>query len=153
MILSLLILYLKLIACSIIGLGYQLTQKNKSMDKTAGIANVEYPGFWGFVKQDKKAILKTVGAISLLFLIFGKAISPDYLGLTGTVDFWGFSVPKKSIYEAVLACLFATGGYMGQDYALRVFSVTDSKIKRAIDYKTSLLDQSNGTADKRTPTE
>lgn len=152
MIISLLILYMKLIACSVIGMGFQLSQKDKSMDKTAAKANVEYPGFWGFIKQDRSRIIKTFATISLLFLVIGNAINPDNLGLKGEMDLWIFTVPKRLIYEGVLSLLFATTGYVGQDYALRAFSVTDTKIKNAIDFKTTELDTKNGTAGQRTPT-
>lgn len=46
---------------------------------------------------------------------------------------------------------FAFVGYTGSDIMSRLFSVVNMKINKAIDYKTTIADQVNGTLDKPTP--
>jgi hypothetical protein len=46
---------------------------------------------------------------------------------------------------------FAFVGYTGSDIMSRIFSVVNRRINNAIDYKTSIADETTGTTDKPTP--
>lgn len=46
---------------------------------------------------------------------------------------------------------FAFVGYTGSDVMSRFFSVVNKRINNAIDYKTTIADQSTGTSDSPTP--
>lgn len=46
---------------------------------------------------------------------------------------------------------FAFVGYTGSDVMSRLFSVVNRRINNAIDYKTTIADQSTGTTDSPTP--
>lgn len=151
----LIILYLKLISASLVGLGIQLVAKNKSIQNKAGLANVQYHGMVELLRNDLPSIIGTLLTISLFFLIIGGAVNPGNLDLPDKpMSFlYGWVVlSKRIIYEGVLAALFATIGYTGMDIALRFFSVTNRRINKAIDYKTTIADQTTGTIDTPTPT-
>lgn len=127
------ILYAKLIAGVVVGIFFQLIAKDKSMKKKdEEVEGDHYPGFWVFIRQDQGSIYKSLAVATLLFLIIGKAINPDAIGLVGSIDFWGFTIPKQFVYEGVLVMLFSTAGYVGQDYALRIYSYTNSKLNKDI---------------------
>jgi len=46
---------------------------------------------------------------------------------------------------------FAFVGYTGSDIMSRIFSVVNKRINKAIDYKTTIADESTGTTAKPTP--
>src|SRR5215216_4798409 len=119
-----LLLYLKLIACATIGLGFQLYTKNNSLTKSSDRNFIEYNGIWELIKTDWRSILGTVATVSLLFLIFGQAIDPNRIDVPDEPIkfFYGYFVlSKRIIYEGILSLLFATVGYVGQSLALKVF--------------------------------
>lgn len=51
----------------------------------------------------------------------------------------------------IIILIFATIGYSGNDLVSRFFSVVNSRINGAIDYKTTQIDTINNTLDKPTP--
>jgi hypothetical protein len=147
-------LYIKLIACSIIGLGFQLATKNNALTKSTDRNSIQYAGMIELIRRDWKTILGTVGTITLLFLIFGQALNPDRIvGKDEPITFFfGYLVAsKKIIYEAALSVLFATVGYIGQSFALKIFGVTNRLVDNAIDHKTTIADNATGTAGTKTP--
>jgi hypothetical protein len=150
------LLYLKLIACSIIGLGFQLATKNKSLVKSTDRNMIQYDGLKELVARDWRTILGTVATITLLFLFFGQALDPRRMVDKDTpiTFFFGYLVAsKKIIFEAALSVLFATVGYIGQSFALKIFGVTNRLVDNAIDHKTSIADNAAGTAGTKTPKE
>ena len=58
--------------------------------------------------------------------------------------------PKFADNDLAILLAFATIGYSGSDIASRLFSVVNSRINGAIDYKTTQADKANGT--ENTPT-
>lgn len=52
----------------------------------------------------------------------------------------------------VILILFATIGYSGNDLVSRFFSVANSYLNKAIDYKTDIADSATGTLGSPTPT-
>ncbi len=150
----LIILYLKLILGSVIGLAIGMVAKNKAIKDKSGLANVQYSGIGELIKEEQKRIWGTLLTISLAFLIVGQGIDPDNLSNpNGKVKFlWGiFSTTQRIIWEAVLVTIFSTVGYVGIDIALKYFGATSQRINRAIDSKTTDADRVNGTLDKPTP--
>jgi len=59
--------------------------------------------------------------------------------------------PKFANNDFAILLAFATIGYFGSDIASRLFSVVNSRINGAIDYKTNQADEANGTLGIRTP--
>lgn len=150
---TLLLLYFRLIGCSLIGLLYQMMNKYKSIKEKAKLANVQYPTFFQFLLEDKTSWILTLATISFMFLLLGATIDPKNLALpTKPIEvFWIFSLSAEEIYVMVLCLLFATCGYMGVDIFLRLMSKTNSRINAAIDYKTTQADKAAGTLDQPTP--
>ncbi len=59
--------------------------------------------------------------------------------------------PQYADKDFAIMVVFATIGYLGSDVASRLFSVVNSRINGAIDYKTTQADTANGTVDTPTP--
>jgi hypothetical protein len=136
---QLLLLYLNLISCSILGLAFQLWAKSKSMSDKAAAAEVDYIGLTRFVKQEQMRIFGTLASITLLFLIIGPAIDPEVLEIPNekVTFFWGFfAISKVHMYRMVLSVFFATVGYGGTEVALRFFSRTNNELNKAINLQT-----------------
>ena len=101
-----------------------------SLSKKAKAANVIFSAS-NYLKTDWFA--PTISAVA----IFMAMILQPYVPAT-----W----PK-----GVILVLFATIGYSGNDIVSRFFSVVNSRINGAIDYKTDVADKINGTYGTPTP--
>jgi|SRR6478609_4180351 len=154
MILELILLYFKFVIGSIVGIAFQLIMKNMSQQGTASKVNVEYPGLYGFIRKDKKAIIGTALTLVLFFVVFGEILNGIVLNSPDTMKpyFWGYIfVSTKMIVNACLILLTITIAYSGQDIALRFLGRTNKELKDAIEYKAKQTDIANNTTDKPTP--
>jgi hypothetical protein len=149
-----LILYIKLIGASLIGLFIMLLFKSKSLREKTTSGNIQFKGVVELIKDDIGRIIGTLLTITLLFLLFGKAIDPDNMEIPDDkikfLDGW-LVTSRRHIYEGVLVALFSTVGYTGVDIALRIFSKVNSKINKALDHKTTKSDIEDGL-DPHVPT-
>lgn len=59
--------------------------------------------------------------------------------------------PKVNDQPFFVASFFAFVGYTGTDVATKFFSVINSRYNSAVDYKTSIADQTTGNMDSPTP--
>lgn len=125
-------IYLELFIVAMIGMALHTTLKIKSLKDKARLANVEFKIRQYFI-NDWPSILASVLTIGM-FLFFIDSIVK-----------WQ---PKAANY---LRVGFAFVGYTGSDIASRLFSVVNKKINSAIDYKTTVADVAEGTADAPTP--
>lgn len=147
------LIYLKLFACSIVGMAFQLFFKSMSQQDTAKKANLEY-SIGHFINKDKKAIIGTLLTLSLFFLLFGEIIQSVVNNSSNDLKpyLWGYVLlSSKMIANIVIMVVCVTIAYMGQDVALRFLGRTSKELKDAIDYKTNIADAQNGTLDKPTP--
>jgi len=147
------IIYLKLIAASLIGIAFQLFFKSLSQSDTAKKANLEY-SFWDFLKKDRKSIIGTLLTLCLFFLLFGDVIHSVVTNSSGDLKpyLWGYVfLSGKSIANILIMIICVTIAYTGQDIALRFLGRTSKELKDAIDYKTTIADTTTGTTDHPTP--
>ncbi len=154
MIFYLIFLYFKFLIGSVIGIAFQLIMKNMSQKQSASNVNVEYTGFWGFVKKDKKAIYGTLLTLALFFVVFGEILNGIVTNAPDIMKpyFWGYVfLSTRMIVNAALILLTITIAYSGQDIALRFLGRTNKELKDAIAYKAKQTDEANGTTDKPTP--
>lgn len=149
-----LLISLKLIACSLVGMGFQLFFKSMSQQDTARKANLEYGGFFQFIKNDRKAIIGTLLTLSLFFLLFGEIIQSVVNNSSNELKpyFWGYIfLSAKMIANILIMVICVTIAYMGQDVALRFLGRTSQELKNAIDSKTTIADAQTGTLEHPTP--
>lgn len=100
--------------------------------------------------------LKQKARVANVIFSEGKALKDDWLTPVSSfivLLICMFFIPTipKNWNPALPLLLFATIGYMGNDIASRVFSVTNKRINAAIDYKTDIADTVNGTLGTPTP--
>lgn len=73
-----------------------------------------------------------------------------------TIIMFMFFITEAVTFNAVVAKYlklgFAFVGYSSADIASRIFSVVNRRVNTAIDYKTTIADEANGTTDNPTPT-
>lgn len=142
-----------LIILATLGLAFSLAVKSKSQAETARKANVQY-SFWNFVIQDRITIIITYIVLAIFMMAFSPALNPDVLVQKDkpvTFFFDIFVMQVKTIYEIAIRCVAVTIGYSAMDLALRFFGRTTALIRNAIDYKTNIADEANGTLDHPTP--
>jgi len=129
-------IYLQCFLVGLIGLALSVLTVLKSLIRKAKLANVIFD--WKlFFKAD--LVLQFVGAVltlSLFLMLLGPFLK-EY--------------PKFADKTFAITVVFATIGYVGSDIASRMFSVVNSRLNGAIDYKTTQADEANGTADAPTP--
>lgn len=129
-------IYLNCFFISLIGLGLSLLSVIYSLTKKARVANVIFD--WKlFFKAD--LIIQFIGTLLTVFL---------FLMLLGP---FLKQFPKYAGNTFGILVFFATVGYVGSDIASRLFSVVNSRINGAIDYKTNQADEANGTLGVPTP--
>lgn len=126
-------LYLQCFAVAVIGWALQTTLKMRSLQNKAKAANVVFKPI-DYFKDDWLSITAAFLTI-VLFLFFVS----EFLNW----QTWIISYVKIG---------FAFVGYTGSDIASRLFSVVNTRINAAIDYKTTISDTQTGTLDKPTPT-
>lgn len=149
-----LLLFLRLFAVSLTGMLTALLAKNEGMAETTAKANLEYDGFWGFIKKDWKGIGLNLLAILATFLLFGGLVEAvTKWSLTKTYFIFGYDIPLKFVWYIFNGLLFYATGYFGQDFILRkvMKSVQNRMIKEAIDKKTTIADATMETLDVKTP--
>jgi len=127
-----LLLYFKCFAVALIGCSLQAALKIKSIQDKARKANIEFKPL-NYFKDDWVSLTASMLTV-VLFLFFVDA------GLN-----W-----KPAIINYILV-IFAFVGYTGSDIASRLFSVVNTRINAAIDYKTTIADTSTGNLDAPTP--
>lgn len=125
-------LYLQCFVVAVIGWALQTTLKMRSLQVKAKAANVQFKPT-DYFKDDWLSITAAFLTI-VLFLLFVSEIL-DWQA-------WVISYVKIG---------FAFVGYTGSDIASRLFSVVNTRINAAIDYKTTISDTQTGTLDKPTP--
>ena len=131
-------IFLSSFLIGLVGLSLSLLTVIQSLTKKAKLANVIFD--WKlFLKSD--LILQFVGSILTVAL-----------GLLLLNPFFQ-QFPKYAEKVFAINVIFATIGYMGSDIASRLYSVVNSRINAAIDYKTTISDKATGNLDNPTPAE
>lgn len=129
-------LYLQCFFISLLGLALSVILVLKSLTTKAKLANVEFNWklFW---KTDMVfSVIGTLLTVGIALMLLGPFLK-DY--------------PKFANNTLMILVIFSALGYLGSDVASRFFSVVNSRINSAIDYKTTQADTANGTLDKPTP--
>lgn len=130
-------LYSKLIACSILGMAFQIYFKNRSLQHTAIKADVDY-SIWYFIKKDKNSIIGTFLTMCLFFILFGEVINSVSKNSSAELKpyLWGFiMLSGKMIANILVMLICVTVAYTGQDVALRVLGRTSQELKNALESK------------------
>lgn len=125
-------LYLTCFGIAILGLVFSMLLSMRSIMIKSKLANVIFKPSSYF--QDEW--------ISIL-------ISLVVIGIFLSLLPWALDWKPESI--KFVRPIFATVGYMGSDIILKFFSVVNSRINSAIDYKTTISDKATGTLDAPTP--
>jgi len=129
-------IYLSSFLIGLIGLSLSVLTVLKSLTRKARLANVIFD--WKlFFKAD--FILQLVG--SLLTIALALMLLNPFLK----------QYPKFEENTLLVLAVFATIGYVGSDIASRMFSVVNSRINSAIDFKTSISDGLTGNLENPTP--
>lgn len=126
------ILYLQCFAVGVIGMTIHAIIKMKHIQDKARRNNIEFKPYEYFVKDWASHVATLLTIIMFMFFI---------------EEFANFN----QIVLDYAKIGFAFVGYTGSDIASRLFSVVDKRINSAIDYKTTIADEANGTLDKPTP--
>lgn len=129
-------LYLQCFFISLIGLGLSIIAVIYNLTKKAALANVifDWKLYWKTdLWMQMVGTLLTVG----LFLMLLNPFLKQY--------------PQLAKDTLFILCFFATVGYIGSDIASRLFSVVNSRINSAIDFKTTIADKETGNLDAPTP--
>jgi len=125
-------LYLICFAVALVGMALHTALKMKGLQDKAHLANVEFKARSYFAK-DWLSIVASVLTI-ILFLLFVDNILK-----------W-----KPAIIDYIKIG-FGFLGYSGSDIASRIFGVVNKRLNAAIDYKTTIADQTTGTENAPTP--
>lgn len=129
-------LYLNCIAVSLIGLGLSLLLILKNLTAKAKLANVIF---------DWKLFFRT----DLVFQIIGTLLSVAlFLELLGP---FLKKYPQAKDETLFILAFFSLVGYLGSDIASRFFSIVNSRINAAIDFKTTQADAASGNLNTPTP--
>ena len=133
------IIILKLVGASLIGMFVSILQKNIAMGKKSADGNIIYPGLWVFIKNDVRALSMGLVAILLMFLFFGSAI--DSSRVVGpedvyTLPFLDWEIHRHFIWDALLVVAFSTIGYSGIAIPLTLWGKTNKLINLGIKNKT-----------------
>lgn len=129
-------IYLNCFLISLLGLSLSVLLVIKSLTTKAKLANVifDWKLFW---KTDAIfSVLGTLLTVGIALMLLGPFLK---------------SYPKFSDNTLVIMVVFSALGYLGSDVASRFFSVVNSRINGAIDFKTTLADTATGTLDAPTP--
>lgn len=131
--LLMILFYAKLILAAICGQGIALIVKSSAMEAKAKLSKIPYAGFWNFVKEDRKSIWGTAFTLVLFLLLVGEGTKSDALIVNDkTFTWWIFEFSAKAILNMIFLILLAFVGYTGMDLALKLFSVTNRKLNKAI---------------------
>jgi len=125
--------YLILFVAGLLGISLQVVLKLRSLKIKASLANVIFnPG--KALLDDWLSIVASLLTILICLLCIDNFIS------------------YSPVIEKYLKFGMVFVGYTGSDIISRFFSVANSTINKAIDYKTTIADTATGTLDKPTPT-
>lgn len=125
-------LYFQCFAVAFLGMVLQALLKIKSIQDKARKANVQFKAS-EYLRDDWVSHLASLTTIIMvLFLVDEFAHFSAYV-----MQYMKFG--------------FAFVGYTGSDIMSRIFSVVNRRINNAIDYKTTIADESTGTKDNPTP--
>ena len=125
--------YITLFIVATLAMILQMLLKAKSIQDKAKKANLQFSFKEYFIDDWLSHGISTITIIMFLFfasefISFNEAIS-DYLKIA-----------------------FGFVGYTSADIASRLFSVVNKRVNSAIDYKTTIADEANGTTNAPTPT-
>lgn len=123
-------LYINCAAIGVLGTVLSMLVIAQNLQRKAKLANVQF-NISQFLKDDWLTPVSSFTMIAMGLIVLQYA-PPTFSQL------W-------------LIGLFATAGYTGSDLASRLFSVANKRINSAIDYKTTIADESTGTARSPTP--
>lgn len=118
---------------SLLGMVLQMLLKIKSIQEKAKKANVIF-SIKEYLRDDW--VSHGISLVTIIMFMFF---------ITELVNF-------NAIVSKYLKIGFAFVGYSSADIASRIFSVVNKRVNNAIDYKTTIADEANGTTDKPTPT-
>lgn len=129
-------LYLNCFFISLIGLGLSVLAVIFNLKKKAKLANIVFD--WGlYWKSDLWMQIAGTLLTAGLFLMLLNPFLKQY--------------PKFADNTFVILIFFSAVGYFGSDIASRLFSVVNSRINSAIDYKTTIADTQTGNLNAPTP--
>lgn len=125
-------LYIQCFAVAFFGMLLQALLKIKSIQNKAGVANVKFSAKEYLIEDWVSHSASLVTVIMVMFFVDEFAHFSEFV-----MKYVKFG--------------FAFVGYTGSDIMSRLFSVVNKRINKAIDYKTTIADESTGTVDKPTP--
>lgn len=125
-------LYAQCFAVAFFGMVLQALLKIKSIQSKARLANIQFNPKEYIVEDWVSHSASLVTVIMVMFFVD---------------EFAHFS----EFVMQYVKFLFAFVGYTGSDIMSRLFSVVNKRINKAIDYKTTIADETTGTTDKPTP--
>jgi hypothetical protein len=129
-------IYISSFLISLIGLALSVIVVIRNTTKKARLANVifDWKLYW---KTDLwMQMAGTILTVSLFLMLLGPFLA---------------KYPKFSDDTFAILVFFSAVGYFGSDVASRFFSVVNSRIDAAIDYKTTQSDAASGNLDAPTP--
>lgn len=129
-------LYLNCFFISLIGLGLSVLAVIFNLKKKAKLANI----FFDLKLYWKSDLWIQVAGTMLTCGLFLMLLNPFLK-----------QYPQFADNVFVILIFFSAVGYFGSDIASRLFSVVNTRINTAIDYKTTQADTANGTLDAPTP--
>lgn len=127
--------YLSCFAMGTFGLIISTAMIMRSLSKKARLSNVIYNSL-GYFKDDWFIFVITYGVIGSML------IAMAYVPGTILKNDWALLITLG---------LFSLVGYNANDIASRFYSVANQKLNSAIDYKTTIADQTTGTTENPTP--
>jgi hypothetical protein len=129
-------LYLNCFFISLLGLILSLLMVVKSQMTKAKLANVIFDWKLFFKTDIWISIAGTLVMVGMELILLAPFIK---------------RYPSFADDTLLTLIIFAASGYLGSDLASRFFSVVNSRINSAIDFKSTQSDQLNGTLDAPTP--
>lgn len=129
-------LYLQCFLISLIGLGISVMTILKNLTNKAQLANVIFDWKLYFKTDLVYQLVGTLLTVGLFLMLLAPA---------------RVKYPALSNDNLVILLVFATTGYIGSDLASRLFSVVNTRINSAIDYKTTIADKASGNLGAPTP--
>lgn len=129
-------LYLNCFFISLLGLMLSLLMVLKSQINKAKLANVVFDWKLFFKADLWISVAGTLVMVGMALILLGPFLK---------------KYPAFADNTLLTLIIFAAFGYLGSDLASRFFSVVNSRINAAIDYKTTQADAATGNLDAPTP--
>lgn len=130
------ILYLQCFSISLLGLILSLLMVLKSQLNKAKLANVIFDWRLFFRADIWISIAGTLVMVGMALILLGPFLK---------------KYPQFADNTLMILVIFSAFGYLGSDLASRFFSVVNSRINSAIDYKTTQADTASGNLSAPTP--